>query len=48
MKYAIAVAVIVAARSAAANPTADAERYYNNGQTAYDAKRYDDAIAAGD
>jgi tetratricopeptide (TPR) repeat protein len=48
MKYAIAVAVIVAARSAAANPTADAERYYNNGQTAYDAKRYDDAIAAWD
>ncbi len=50
MRYAIVLAVIASAgaRSAAANPTADAERYYNEGQTAYDAKRYDDAIAAWD
>jgi tetratricopeptide (TPR) repeat protein len=32
---------------AGAQPT-DAERYYNEGQAAYDAKRYDDAIAAWD
>jgi tetratricopeptide (TPR) repeat protein len=48
VRVAIAVAMVVAARTAAASPTADAERYYNEGQTAYDAKRYDDAIAAWD
>jgi tetratricopeptide (TPR) repeat protein len=47
-RAAIALAVLATARTAAADPTADAERYYNEGQAAYDAKRYDDAIAAWD
>jgi tetratricopeptide (TPR) repeat protein len=46
-RVAIAVVVFAFARVAAAQPT-DAERYYNEGQAAYDAKRYDDAIAAWD
>jgi tetratricopeptide (TPR) repeat protein len=46
-RVAIAVIVFGLVRVAAAQPT-DAERYYNEGQTAYDAKRYDDAIAAWD
>ncbi len=34
------------ARIAAADPQADAERLYNDGQAAYDDKRFDDAIVA--
>jgi tetratricopeptide (TPR) repeat protein len=39
------VGILLVARLAAAAPS-EAERLYNEGQTAYDAKRYDDAIAA--
>src|SRR5512140_395048 len=39
--------VVIAARAAAADVT-DAERLYTEGQAAYDAQRYDDAIAAWD
>ena len=41
----IAIAVLLASRVAAAAPS-EAERLYKDGQTAYDDKRYDDAITA--
>lgn len=47
MRTRIAIAVLAIARVATAQPN-DAERFYNEGQAAYDAKRYDDAIAAWD
>ncbi len=38
--------LLLAARVAAADPQADAEKFYGDGQAAYDDKRYDDAITA--
>ena len=46
LALAIALGTCVVARVAAADPQADAERFYNDGQAAYDDKRFDDAIAA--
>jgi tetratricopeptide (TPR) repeat protein len=47
MRAAIAAAVLVCATSALAQPS-EAERLYHDGQRAYDAGRYDDAVAAWD
>jgi len=41
----LAIAVLLAARVASAAPS-EAEKLYKDGQTAYDDKRYDDAITA--
>jgi tetratricopeptide (TPR) repeat protein len=41
----VVLAILIAGRIAAAQPN-DAERLYTEGQTAYDDKRYDEAIAA--
>lgn len=46
MRLAVIVAVTLVARLAHAD--SDAERLYQEGQAAYDAKRYDEAIAAWD
>jgi len=43
-----AFALIALSRVATADDAGDAERLYNEGQAAYDAKRYDAAIAAWD
>lgn len=47
MRAAAIAAVLVCAAPAAAQPN-DAERLYHDGQRAYDAGRYDDAVAAWD